>query len=142
MSSFPATPDFSLIAALRGQVTQQVPEEVRRLAVEALDWFRDRPAQAGIDMSLAAVKLAAHLHRLEVTASELMEAIVLLDEGSKFRPTVMEFLDAIKRARMIEAAKWCNLGVEVHDDRNPDQPSIALVPVSVRVDGRRNVRRG
>ncbi len=88
-----------LVGTLGRSILSRVTEEHRLLAADAIGWFTDRPAAAGIDDTMTALKLAAHLSRNEVSREELMQMVLWLDTTTTFQPVLVDFLRALDHVR-------------------------------------------
>lgn len=96
-----------LSQTMRESVLARVSVDHRAMAKDAISWFTDRPSAHGIDDGMGALKLAAHLSRMDVTREELMTMCFVLDQRVKFQPTVPEFLDALSEVRAeARRAEW------------------------------------
>lgn len=80
-----------------------VPAETRKLAIVAMMMMGDKPMQSDLDEGLLVHKLAIHIHEKGYTPAHVDAARVDLDQTSRFRPTMAEWIPALRKARDIES---------------------------------------
>ena len=109
--------EHSLSNSLEDYVLKGVSPETRKVALQATDFFKDRPTMEGLDFGLLAIKLAAHFHRENVSAEEMAAICVYLDDRSKFRPGIMEYMSALEEIRAENRAREI-AGYEIFTDEH------------------------
>jgi hypothetical protein len=94
---------------LRGMVAQVSPDR-RTMALRAMEFFGDKPTQAGLNESILAQKLALLFHRGGYTNAQIIRAMQALDETERFRPTMAEWKRELERVAADDAQRE-------HEDR-------------------------
>lgn len=98
--------DGGSIGDLLRSMTDQVPRETLGMASKALEFFGDKPTQAGLNEVVLAQKLALYFHRGQFTPSQIIRAMQALDESETFRPTMAEWKRELER--IADHDRWAN----------------------------------
>jgi hypothetical protein len=93
---------LSPVSLLQEQASM-VPERIRRWALDAIDYFADKPIQRGLNEAVLAQKLAVFISEQGFTHAQILRAMKALDESRRFRPTMDDWREQLNREAEADA---------------------------------------